>query len=482
MLEVVRTTRRAAIVLVWLALTGGAVAQGAFADSTEVIEHGAALVAAIQGALEGDAAVDGAADLVAGITNALYTQVTQDESGEIPDEFPICTYLVGTAGTVPRLDGGGERLAAFGSEFSAIDRIERSAYPIASFEDGAQLVIVDAFLLGDLAGRVNAWIRSNGALVIDASPPNDDLWSALVGFLVERPSGEDPSQASVPHGHVVAFHALSLLPPGAEIRAFWSEDVDYYIGLEIEHRPDDGSVDRLTVHLIDIDFGGIETIKRAMHVISGLGPAAVVMSWGLVDCFVRDAYAGTTEPATLAEYVHESLSGREDVESLVRELCSAVEAVRNVLDIQESACDGPFEPIALLGPLAYFADLNERTNEAVEGVAVGHSYFAAAGNQGLSFSMPPAAWAGIHAVEACALNDGRFAGLPWFSNRGTTAEGDDAEPVSSLGAWFKTVETREGRQGGEPEVLGYWGTSFAAPAAAVNFLGIGFQSAYPPCE
>lgn len=474
MLEVLRTTRSAAIVLVWLTLTGGAVAQGAFADSTEVIEHGAALVAAIQGALEGDDPVDGAADLVAGITNALYAQVTQDESGEIPDEFPICTYLVGTAGTVPRLDGGGEALAAFSSEFSAIDRIERSAYPLASFEDGAQLVIVDHFVLDVLANSLETW----GPLVVDASPPNDDLWSALVGFLL---GSEDPSQAFVPHGHVVAFHALSLLPPGAVISATRWESEYHYI-LDVERERGDGSVERLTVHLIDINFYSIETIKRAMGVVSLLGPpAAVVMSWGLVDCFVRDAYLGTTAPATLAEYVSESLSGREDVEELVLGLCSAVEAVRTELDIDDCEAEN-FERIAVLGPLAYFADLNKRSNEAVEGVPGGHSYFAAAGNQGLSFSMPPAAWAGIHAVEACVLSDGGSAGLPWFSNRGTTAEGDDAEPVSSLGAWFETVETREGEQGGEPEVLGYWGTSFAAPAAAVNFLSVGFQSAYPPCE
>ncbi len=95
-----------------------------------------------------------------------------------------------------------------------------------------------------------------------------------------------------------------------------------------------------------------------------------------------------------------------------------------------------------------------------------HVYFAAAGNQGLGFPMPPASWSGVRGVEANVLGETNKAS---FSNVGSVTPVDDQ--VRALGAWFVSPEVHS-----TDEVpLGYWGTSFAAPTAALQYLSVADQ-------
>jgi subtilisin family serine protease len=106
--------------------------------------------------------------------------------------------------------------------------------------------------------------------------------------------------------------------------------------------------------------------------------------------------------------------------------------------------------------------MDVRAQEAVgwSGQPGGVRYFAAAGNQGFAFPMPPAAWPGVIGVEACSgtsmERDTRF------SNRGTTTASVAQPAHRARGAYFASPEALDGA------ALVYWGTSFAAPSAAVH--------------
>lgn len=481
--DVPRTARRAAIVLVWFVLTGAAVAQGPFAESLAGDERGAALVAAIQSALSPEGYEDRVVEAVAAIRSALHRIVTNAADAEPPDEDDVCAYLVGTGGTRPRLDGGGDLLSVRGQELPEVGAIARSTFRIDGFFDKAAIVIVDDFNLEAVAVSISTRIDRLGSVVVDETTEANDLWTAVVGYRFDLQEEPDPESAFVPHGHLVAFHALSLLPQTSRITAV-SMPTDDHVVLTVVYEPDSATTGVLTVHLLDIDFDDLVTIRNAMDESGQLGAATVVLSWGLVDCFLSRAYEEAGTNSTLAEYVAEALRGNPDVERLVVELCDAIASTFGAELLGTSCESGDIATIAVLGPLAYFAGLNERTAAAIDlPELVGQSYFAAAGNQGLGFPMPPAAWLGIHAVEACVLNAASppEAMRAWFSNLGATSEGDGvAVPVTALGAWFETVEVRKG----ETEVLGYWGTSFAAPAAAVQFLesGLPADGRYAPCR
>lgn len=468
-----RIARPAMFALVGFLLMGAAVGQPIDEVPPETDERGGRLVAAIHEALasteDPDRTVRGAVD---GITNALHESVTGGGVARF-DEDDVCAYLVGTGGTKPRLDGGGDLLSVFDQEWPAVAAIGRATHRVEGYGDAEQfdggltLVVIDDFNLEALAVSVMRLLET-GAVPVDATTEGNDLWRAVVAYRFDLQQVLDPEAAYVPHGHLVAYHALSLLPTGSRIKSVAMPKNDHVV-LEVAHVHPSGSTQTLAVHLFDIDFDDVQSIRNAMYESGQLGAATVVLSWGLVDCFLARAYEETGTGATLAEYIAERLHGRPDVEHLVRRLCAALApTVAQELDAPDCA-EADFDAIALLGPLAYFSGLTERTATAVDlPEFVGQTYFAAAGNQKLGFPMPPAAWRGIHAVEACAVSTTtpEGPGRAWFSNLGTMAPGDDARAVTALGAWFPTDEVRRG----STMQLGYWGTSFAAPAAAVQFL------------
>lgn len=457
--------------VVLLATSSVVAAQGTLAATHASDERGAALLEFL---LANDDLRD---DLYARVRGAL-TEGMRILAPLPAHEVPaagVCAYLVGTGGSTPRLDGGGDLLAAIGGLFDrtrafmhpSIERVH--GYP----HQGPALVIVDEFSLEALAVSLRRFIEHG----IDADIGGDDpLWEATYGYRISL-RGEEPRQPEstrVPHGHLVAYHALSQLPRGSRITGVTMPN-DRRVEVDV-YNADFGE---LAVHFVDIDFDDIASIRDGLSEATNVADAALVLSWGMVDCELAARYAALPADSsidTIMEFLVAAL--REDAtafESLARRLCAAfVGPMPQALDLPTgTTCqDVPIGYLVGLAPIVAVAGFSDLARAGLDPHPVaGRSYFAAAGNQGLGFPMPPASWPEVIGVEACAA-DTFGSPLPdraSFSNVG--AVGDGEAPSLALGAWFVTPEVRTDEYGaGDPSHLGYWGTSFAAPTAALRFI------------
>lgn len=244
------------------------------------------------------------------------------------------------------------------------------------------------------------------------------------------------------------------------------------------------------VHLERIRFQDVATIHDAMQgFVDRYGNETIaITSWGLVDCALARSYGDAAAsdpnvPTSLGDYLLQLIRSPESRELLVQ-VCEAFESwLTQSPDWSHGGprpgCD---EPLALALALA-LALMEKQAAEDVGWPFAGDAdnpdaqrtlpfgrVYASAGNQGRPFPMPPAAWPGVMGVAACDAS-GVLAG---YSNVGDFI---DTEHVRAPGGWFPLeVNGIE---------VGYWGTSFAAPHAALA-LGNGFQTREPvglhPCR
>ena len=406
---------------------------------------------------------------------------------ELSDKLPttgICVHLVGTSGATPRLDGGGDVLAAMGDRF---DPQRANAHPsqerILEYHDGTHLYVIDEFSIEALAVLLRGLIgRADVAQHFGLSPDVDPLWQATYGYriaLVGDP--EQPESTSVPHGHLVAYHLLSQLPQNSMIQNVRMSPNERRVEVDVQH----GESSLMKIHFVAMEFARLSTIPIALNELPDDGSAAVVLSWGLVDCLLAAGYAALPAESgfeTIMEYFAAAVRAMPDFEGYLRDVCRAFDEARygHLLGFtQGQSCNNaPAEHLVGLATVIAVAGFSELARAQVEWELAPeqHRYFAAAGNQGLGFPMPPAAWPEVVGVEACAAEvdeNGNPSASPYstkasFSNVGPFAGTDAAR---ALGAWFQTPEVRSD---GEP--LGYWGTSFAAPTAALRYLATESQT------
>lgn len=380
------------------------------------------------------------------------------------------TARIDGGGGRPRVDGGGDTLLApFPSGGSALwPYPHASAYVVPFPPTGGlepptvRMAVIDAFGTGAFGA-----LTGSGATYSVAA-----LWHELVGRLLLG-HGADP----VPHGNLVLFHLLAQWAgqDGLQVRASGDEE------RPVLHVSAPGRSEEADVHLLGVAYADVASIRRAMDDARELGDAVVVASWGLVDCTVAAGYqaAASTLPS-FATYVAGVLRRSGVSQALLRELCGAFgPEIAAVVGYADCENEGFLRSISRLLTVAAVAEMDRRARFAVEwddGGDGGLAVFASAGNQGLAFPMPPAAWPGVVGVEACVA--GALDEPAAFSNAGSTLL-DGAFGARALGGWFATPVLVDGA------LLGYWGTSFAAPAAAAAFAGgrwdLGALGVVAPC-
>jgi len=372
-----------------------------------------------------------------------------------------CTYLAG-AGSKPRLDGGVGALASFEPTWDS---------PVVDWDllggtwPQVDIVIVDEF---DFRRLILAMLTLLGRNF--ASNASEDWRSAVADATIRAfvdPSSPPPYD--VPHGHLVLHHLMALVGGhDITVRSLVVSEVNdrgdlgrVALELTIQGRP-------FTLHLEGIRFWDVATIKDAMQgVVATYGhETAVVTSWGLVDCDLANRYRDVIEgnpdaPKSIGAYLERLI--RESfptVGGMIVEVCRAFENWLPQSSYGDNdpppTCDEPFA-LALALTL-----MEHRAAEAVDWPFVAPDdhpratpygrVFASSGNQQLPFPMPPAAWPGVMGVAACDATGE----LAWYSNVGDYL---DHEHVRAPGGWFPV--TINGFD------VGYWGTSFAAPHAAL---------------
>lgn len=389
------------------------------------------------------------------------------------DRFQVCVELVGT-GTKPRLDGGGDLLTVLDRQEDR-DRLT-SGVPARGLPDGhTEFVVIDEFDLLALTVSLDLHRRLQPQSGLFTSNVLDDgdrsHWRPFYGFRLDVVDPRAPEATVVPHGHLVAFHALAHFGRAEIVDVILESERHAIVSLATQ---DDRTV---RLHLLDVDFDDVATIREAVRTVPSLGgphgpvPTFVIMSWGLVDCALADRYAaeGSTTPVgefdNLADYLAAVFAASDGtaVATLLRGLCEAVEPiVAPIIGGGFTCTNASPAQLAEIGSIGVLAEMDVRAQEAVgwSGQPGGVRYFAAAGNQGFAFPMPPAAWPGVIGVEACSgtsmERDTRF------SNRGTTTASVAQPAHRARGAYFASPEALDGA------ALVYWGTSFAAPSAAVH--------------
>lgn len=442
------------------------------------------VVAALTGAAwgqnldaEGEAALYDA--FVARLDRELGAQIlgAAQEGARLTDEGEptVCAMLAGTGGNPrmdggagnPHMDGGGTALAPFLHPTSPLwpylgGQGHQVAFGAAGVVDppGRPMAVIDAFDLG----------KTGLASLVGQALDVDDLWTLLIGPFLQEPV----EKSQVPHGHLVLYHLLALWAGSGTVEVGLDPSWDHPVLVVLV----DGAGDPVDVHLFAITYSEFVTIEAAMHAVRRLEEVVVVTSWGLVDCTLAAGYrddegAGGSAPATFADYVAEGLQASTEKMALLGLLCEAFAAeIASAMQINPSdveCADAAFlEAIDRLLTIAALADVDARARRPIDWpdhVELGATVvFASAGNQGLPFPMPPAAWPGVVGVEACV--SGALSLPAAFSNAG----GHLGQPSArALGAWFSTPA-----HGSDGTPLGYWGTSFAAPAAAAAFAGAGW--------
>jgi hypothetical protein len=411
----------------------------------------------------------------------------EDFIPEIGAVVDMCAFLAGTGGTV-RVDGGGGTVRVDGG---GVVLSERPAFfapgDVIASVGGApfptrDLVIVDEFDLDELASILRDGpldrLHESG---LASGERADLLWELVYGGVVERAGGQ-VDQTPVPHGHLVLYHALASIGT-----PFWIESVDHHPGadvLTLDLRAFDGQ--ETLVHAMTMQYDDSDNIRDVVgRALRGFQDASINLSWGLTSCALAEAYsaAGTDDPATteahtsFVDFIDQTLAESGDAAQILIDLCEAlvtggVVAPHDGQDPMD-ACIGsdPHQPdysvlvwtmlAELERGLRMLADRSEWPLDEI-GTVSNIAVHASAGNQSLPFPMPPAAFAGIMTVTACTSGS-QLEGLPTarFSN---AEDFVPHEQVGAAGAWFRAPEAAQ--LSGVPE-LGYWGTSFASPFAAL---------------
>lgn len=427
---------------------------------------------------------------------AVASKAQQPSDRQYPDDFEICAYLVGTGGN-PRVDGGGDLLAVAPAFVAAAQSspVDRSAYRIAAGpSSGTTLYVIDDFHIESLFTSLSVRL-SEDVISVDEVDGFQDLWRAFVGYVLDLAAKSDV-EVAIHHGHLVAFHALARMPVGATIHDVERRSAHGADRLVLTMRV--GASPPFEVHLVDIDFDDLEGIGEAMRTVESPPEDSVHvvnMSWGLVDCALARAYevdgaaasgapsAFTSLTAYLSAAIEESPEFLEKVAELCDQLKSELMGSLGLTDPDQLPC-GDSRVLASLGTAAVVADVSSRARSTLaDSVASDVTYFVAAGNQGLAFPMPPAGWPGFLGVEACTSG---VPGRADFSNAGSPVGPDDGT-VRVLGAWFDVgLEAIDEASGSPLGPLGYWGTSFAAPTAAMHYAfgALDLEAGAPlePCE
>ena len=423
------------------------------------------------------------------------------------DDAPMCAFLGGTGGRLQidggggwlQVDGGGGRLQVDGGG-AVLQARHHGAFPgvtrrepfmdVAVSHVGAQkVIVVDSFDLGALLQGVERAIHMAETPVTARGPTT---WQGDVARAVLYAGGRQVGEFGdvehtwlVPHGHLVLYHLIALAsPPEGAFESAHVVDADGTImSLEVEWGP---HAERLSLQLVRIDYDDIDSIRAALDHAAHPenGDAAVVTSWGLTDCAIKDAYLSSPEVApSLSEYLLTRLDSDQHLSDVgfLAQLCEAFEPFMNQRGYYQIDCQSDFAVAVTLGALEQRAAAAvdwplDETNDDLQHTVPYARVFASAGNQSLPFPMPPAAWPGVYGVASCQ-GPLRDAPPSWFSNYGDFLPD---EHVVALGAWFAVP----GR--GLNEELGYWGTSFAAPHAALELgpravLDPSWPTSLPPC-
>lgn len=495
MVRTLEIVHRACIVLVVAALAV-ATAQADWADPERRADLEVVAFALMSDTFGEDTSGDPRRDFMQAFDGAVASKAQQNAERRYPEDFEICAYLVGTGGN-PRVDGGGNLLALAPAFLATTEghAAGRSDYRIVSEPvTRPTLYILDDFHIESLLHSLSVRLKED-VISVDEVDGFQDLWRALVGYVLDLDAVSDV-EVSISHGHLVAFHALAQLPERTVIQDVSRRSASGADRLVLTMRV--GASPTFEVHLVDIDFDDLESIGEAMRTV-GSPPENTVhvvnMSWGLVDCALARAYdadgaTSTDEPASeydsLAAYLRAALEESQGFLEKVAELCVELQPLLadrlGLDDPDDLRCDDP-HVLASLGTAAVVADVSSRARSVLDdSVASEVAYFVAAGNQGLAFPMPPAGWTGFVGVEACALGS---PGRSSFSNAGSSIDAQGGT-VRALGAWFDVdLVAIDEASGSLLGPLGYWGTSFAAPTAAMNhaFGAFDLEAAGPldPC-
>jgi len=399
------------------------------------------------------------ADLRSSVLDWLYG-VIADPMGGSERVGQTCAFVAG-AGSKPRLDGGLGGLQPYalppivgGVGWDYADGLRPSA----------DVVIIDEFALEEVLDAIEALTVGRPFAGFDRPAWRGAIGTAtLEAFATWLPHPTGTQTYDVPHGHLVLHHVLALLGGN-----------DLEVVSATHHPATSAGGERGTIivsiqgqpfriHLAPIDFDDVATITSALHEVAGVRGAVVVASWGLVDCELSERYLQAVEATperhwTIDRYLLDLFAGSPDAERIAQELCTAF------LDSRFAdpglGCGNRFLLAYSLHLLAHEAATDvgwpQDDDMDAQGRVPYGRVFASAGNQGLPFPMPPAAWPGVFGVAACSTGPDRAL----FSNVGDFI---DAEHLVAPGAWFPV------RIHGDD--VGYWGTSFAAPHAALELGG-----------
>ena len=395
----------------------------------------------------------------------------------------LCGFIGGSGGT-SKLDGGGWLEALNPREFDPV-RDRTSLVTTAGFlrQPPTRLVVIDEFDLGALALEL-------------AESEAGDFASLFLGTGIVE---ETTFGYELLHGHLVVHHVAALLDEMGYVPStdFEAGDVESVPFLRLGFAKL-GS-DAVVVDLVDGRFDDLSSLQAALFAVarSADEPAAVVLSWGLTGCALRDAYAvrstrtdgliQVTDFVSLSDFAvavataYDVIVSNGGATPVTRSICDAVDAYSRFAVTRSSGIGCGDRDVrvvvattVLFGSYAVGAEavFDEAAADGGRASADAHRYFAAAGNEGLPYPMPPASFDWVTAVAACKPTGPARA---LFSNAGDRYGFGGAEvEVIALGAWFPAqIHRLDGRD------LGYWGTSFAAPLAALA-SGVGREDAEIP--
>lgn len=436
------------------------------------------------------------AQLLEAITAPVGEELEGSDNASLVPGAAVCIHFAG-AGANPRWDGGGGLVStAIGPEADPRLAFADAILQVHEWGDhvrhwapqsggGARIVIVDEFDLETLLGSGDA----------SGSVDLRDAWTVLVDDVKAARGDLSALAQSVPHGHFVLYHMLRTLEPAEAAPSIRVVD-DGHGGARIDIG---NATHAVTIHIVHVTFEDVASIRRGLVTAADIArdtsgqPGIVNLSWALVDCAIEAAYRVSFDGSDtdehrqdFARYVASLVAKLDDdaLSDLLTEICFVDEDLFfDLTGVQE--CSSVAEPrdlvaIVAIGALAA-SDVRARGEVEFDRLDVPHSsdappmFVAAAGNQGLSFPMPPAAWDGVLGVASCqppAPQDaGRF-GMSFFSNVPAFAADGDVAGAIAVGAFFalRTDDTVGGAW------IGYYGTSFAAPAVAAFIATRGWNS------
>jgi hypothetical protein len=335
-------------------------------------------------------------------------------SGNAPYEgepSAICAFLVGGGGN-PRLDGGGGLLGFRPPAAAAQPWVVQLGKHVGLGPSADlwpevpsdRLVIIDQFELDDLVSSINDILEvSNAVTIAPGDPGPSALWHAMYGYRLVRESSTPVDEVEVPHGHLVAFHALAHLGPDANVVGVAHSDHGLHEVAILSVERDGDTASAFEVHLVHVDFEEFESIESAINAYRGASANVVVTSWGFVDCAIESHYRAS-DPAshdTITMFFQDALAASGQATGVLEGLCAALEEIiTGILGSPPDCRD--IDSLAELATIVWIADVSMRSERLLRWEPGGARFFASAGNQGLSIPMPPAAWPALIGVEACS--------------------------------------------------------------------------------